>query len=102
MIAPPSNAPTGMADQARTLAILMTLPSRWLGTIAWRRLVVLMLNRFPRPVARANSGTTTQNQGRSAYTKVRMPLTVSAPRATALNDQRRLNHPAERDITTTP
>jgi hypothetical protein len=39
---PPTRAPTGMADQASTPAMLMTRPSRWwLGTICWHRLPVV-------------------------------------------------------------
>src|SRR3989440_11469075 len=40
MAKPPSKLPRGMADHASTLAILITRPSIWFGTIACRRLLV--------------------------------------------------------------
>src|SRR3954464_12837600 len=62
------SAPAGIADHASTLAIDITRDSRWFGTIAWRRLPVLMLNRMPNPLAAAHSGSAAQYQRLQAQT----------------------------------
>ena len=46
---PPRNEPKGIADQASTPAMLITRPSRWFGTIACRKLPVLILREMPKP-----------------------------------------------------
>src|SRR5947209_18872998 len=51
MAKPPSKLPRGMAHHASTLAILITRPSIWLGTIACRRLLVFMIKRMTNPSA---------------------------------------------------
>src|SRR5215211_8584368 len=98
---PPARAPTGMADQASTPAMLMTRPSRWLGTICWRRLAVLMLKKIPRPEMAAHSSTATQYQRVAANTTVSSPSITRAPRAATLNDSRRRTGPAASDSSTT-
>src|SRR5207247_4079601 len=46
---PPASAPIGFADHASTIAMLITRPSMWFGTIACLSDPVLMLKRIPRP-----------------------------------------------------
>ena len=47
---PPIKEPIGVAEKASSPATLRTLPSMLLGTIACRRLNVLMLSRLPKPL----------------------------------------------------
>jgi hypothetical protein len=96
-----TRAPTGMADQASTPAMLMTRPSRWLGTICWRRLAVLMLKKIPRPETAAHSTSATQYQWVAANTTVSSPSTARAPEAATLNESRRRTGPAASDSSTT-
>src|SRR5579885_335397 len=102
MMRPPRNAPTGMADQASTPAMLITRPSRWLGTIACRKLLVLILKRTPKPETTDQITTATQYQGVNANTTVSSPSSISAPNATLLKDQRLRRGPASCDSTTMP
>ena len=89
-----------MADQASTPAMLMTRPSRWLGTICWRRLTVLMLKKMPRPEMAAHSTSAPQYQRVAANTTVSRPSTTRAPRAARLNDSRRPQHLLDRATVT--
>jgi hypothetical protein len=91
-----------MADQASTPAMLMTRPSRWLGTICRRRLTVLTLKKMPRPEMAAHSASATQYQRVAASTMVSRPSSRRAPRAATLNDSRRRTGPAASDNSTTP
>src|SRR6266704_3350026 len=91
-----------MADQASTLAMLITRPSIWLGTIACRRLLVLMLKRIPNPPISVQSAIAAQYQRISEKTTVIAPSSISAPSATVLKDQRLRNWPAASARITTP
>ncbi len=99
---PPTRVPSGLADQAITMATLITRPSMWPGTIACRRLPVLILNMIVRPICRAQSATPSQYQGVSARAVVSRPESISAPSATLLKPKRLRSAPAASDITTTP
>src|SRR5256885_801569 len=73
--------PTGFTDQANTIATLITRPSRWFGTIACRRLPVLMLKRMPRPMISAQSATAPQYQVAQALGDVAADAAEGAPLA---------------------
>src|SRR5204863_10068712 len=80
---PPISAPAGIADHASTLAIDITRESRWFGTIACRRLPVLMLNRIPSPLGAAQIGSDAQYQRMPAKTIRHAPIIISDVMASA-------------------
>src|SRR5436190_21885978 len=85
---PPTSAPAGIADHASTLAIDITRESSWFGTIAWRRLPVLMLNRIPRPLAAPHSGSASQYDVTPAKTTRHAPISISDVIASAVKLER--------------
>ena len=99
---PPTSAPAGIADHASTPAIESTRESKWLGTIACRRLPVLMLNRIPSPPAAAHNGSAAQNQRIPAKTTVQPPISISDVIASAVKLKRLRSLPASSPVTTTP
>jgi hypothetical protein len=81
---PPTRAPTGMADQASTPAMLMTRPSRWwLGTICWHRLPVVNVEEDVQAGDGRSHPSVVQYQRVAASTIVSSPSTSRAPRAAA-------------------
>jgi hypothetical protein len=81
---PPTRAPTGMADQAGTPAMLMTRPSRWwLGTICWHRLPVVNVEEDVQAGNGRSHPSVVQYQRVAASTIVSSPSTSRAPRAAA-------------------
>src|SRR5689334_9352853 len=102
MANPPNRLPRGIADHASTLAILITRPSMLLGTMAWRRLPVLMLKRMPSPDAIIQMNNASQYQRVNESTTVSKPSNMSALRATLLNDQRLRSGPAASESMTMP
>src|SRR5438270_6178124 len=102
MAKPPSKLPRGMADHASTLAMLITRPSIWLGTIACRRLLVLMLKRMPNPPAIIQRNAAIQNQRICETDSSSSPDSISTPNATLLNDQCLRRGPAGTPLITTP
>src|SRR5258706_5016385 len=94
--------PRGIADHASTLAMLITRPNMWFGTIAWRRLPVLMLKRIPSPLVSAHMGKATQYQCICENTIISNPSVISDPSATVLKDQRLRSNPADSERTTIP
>ena len=102
MMKPPSNDPRGIADHARTPAMLITRPNIVLGTIACRRLLVLMLKRKSSPPIHAHRIIPIQYQCVNASTSVSIPSSINAPSATVLNDQCLRSGPASNESTTIP
>src|SRR5439155_7125823 len=74
---PTTSAPAGIADHASTPAIERTRESSLFGTIACRRLPVLMLKRIPRPPAAPHSGTAAQYQRMAENAIVQAPINIS-------------------------
>ncbi len=66
----------------------------WLGTIACRRLKVLMFRRLPKPSRRSSTGRATQNQGMAEKTTVNSPIADRQPMTTKLKENRWRSHPA--------
>src|SRR5579885_1279612 len=83
---PPKKVPNGIVDHASTAEALCTRPSRRLGTIVWRKLVVLILKRMPRPEMLAQRIRDIQYQLVNAKITVNNPSAIRAPSATVLKD----------------
>src|SRR5262245_12419804 len=81
---PPTSAPEGIADQASTPAIESKRDSRWFGTIACRRLAVLMLKRIPSPPEAAQNGSAAQYQRMPAKMIVQPPMSINDVIASAV------------------
>src|SRR5439155_7978416 len=99
---PPTSAPAGIADHASTPAIDSTRERSLFGTIACRKLPVLMLKRMPRPPDAAHSGTAAQYQRIVENAIVQAPISISDVIARAVKLKRLRNCPARRPVTTTP
>ena len=82
--------------------MVMIRPSRWPGTIACRRLPVLMLNSPPSPEDRAQHSTAIQKVGAIARATVRTPAAMSEPSATFPKLHRFRSGPAASEHTNTP
>jgi hypothetical protein len=93
---------SGIADQASTAAMLLMRPSSWLGTMAWRRLLVLMLKKIPNPQDSAHTGAASQYELINASTAMNNSSIINPPSAALLNETRSRTGPAASDNTTIP
>src|SRR5258708_15815463 len=102
IVHPPTSAPSGVADEVRTLETVRTRPNRRGGTRVCRRLMALMLKNMLIPMRMAQIPTATSYHGTTAKRLVRSPSTMSAPRSAPRNEILLRNGPASKENATAP